>query len=148
MVLALQHRLFRFIPVYTGNTPVFSLFHLSYPVYPCVYREHNVPGLFDTRVCGLSLCIQGTPFMQPFLLHIIRFIPVYTGNTTVSSGRITVISVYPCVYREHLVIGTVRFRLPGLSLCIQGTRLFRQYKIKRNRFIPVYTGNTPIMLFS
>ena len=51
-----------------------------------------------------------------------RFIPVYTGNT---SG-----------FRYNIVFIT------GLSLCIQGTHLWAQEFELKWRFIPVYTGNT------
>ena len=31
---------FRFIPVYTGNTLMYSIYKMVRTVYPCVYREH------------------------------------------------------------------------------------------------------------
>ena len=50
-------------------------------------------------------------------------------------------SVYPCVYREHIIRSGFRYNIIGLSLCIQGT--CRPYQILGlwRRFIPVYTGN-------
>ena len=33
--------LFRFIPVYTGNTNNVDRYKFQNPVYPCVYREHS-----------------------------------------------------------------------------------------------------------
>ena len=53
-------RLFRFIPVYTGN--IVKLIGLSGlpTVYPCVYREHSLRCLVKSQKTGLSLCIQGT----------------------------------------------------------------------------------------
>ena len=50
---------------------------------------------------GLSLCIQGTPLANLQEGDIIRFIPVYTGNTYSYSILPSFCSVYPCVYREH-----------------------------------------------
>ena len=53
-------RTWRFIPVYTGNIPLIWTVLVTYPVYPCVYREHG----FGFIVSHFKL----------------RFIPVYTGN--------------------------------------------------------------------
>ena len=71
--------------------------------------------------------------------------------------------VYPCVYREHLAELLNDASAIGLSLCIQGTRVFldicpefapvypcvyREHVVVGRisaddvRFIPVYTGNT------
>ncbi len=92
-----------------------------------------------------------------------RFIPVYTGNTVEKKTGEIWHPVYPCVYREHCPNSTNPPNSPGLSLCIQGTRIsttfrssrgtvypcvYREHVILRyfaqnqNRFIPVYTGNT------
>ena len=52
-----------------------------FSVYPCVYREHA--GIVEAAKAenGLSLCIQGTLFLQMLAQIAKRFIPVYTGNT-------------------------------------------------------------------
>ena len=50
-----------------------------------------------------------------------RFIPVYTGNTSSSSCLVSKNSVYPCVYREHTTAFLMMWNDHGLSLCIQGT---------------------------
>ena len=52
-----------------------------------------------------------------------------------------VLSVYPCVYREHIRrIKHIVLKV-GLSLCVQGT-LEQEYKqVQADRFIPVCTGN-------
>ena len=72
-------------------------------VYPCVYREHF-----------FTMChIRAIP----------RFIPVYTGNTEFFQTFFCNQAVYPCVYREHPVLNCSMCKNPGLSLCIQGTRL-------------------------
>ena len=71
-----------------------------------------------------------------------RFIPVYTGNTSSPTSQNLSISVYPCVYREHTELLNSIVAIPGLSLCIQGTRSFRVSDKYWVRFIPVYTGNT------
>ena len=73
----------RFIPVYTGNTPWPDAVIILPPVYPCVYREHHWINLVRNWQCGLSLCIQGTPEPPLTPTYIVRFIPVYTGNTLI-----------------------------------------------------------------
>ena len=50
----------RFIPVYTGNTNKYMTVVRNFPVYPCVYREHDDKDVFNNLWNGLSLCIQGT----------------------------------------------------------------------------------------
>ena len=71
----------RFIPVYTGNTC--RLRHYARPnaVYPCVYREHFNTLKHSENPSGLSLCIQGTRVAVYKWVYVLRFIPVYTGNT-------------------------------------------------------------------
>ena len=49
--------------------------------------------------------------------------------------------VYPCVYREHTISGRWMCVIIGLSLCVQGTLNRNLDPDKRNRFIPVCTGN-------
>ena len=108
--------------MYTGNTSHWYRRSTSPAVYPCVYREHFFSVLNDPSGSGLSLCIQGTLLAVLRFEYWLRFIPVYTGNTVTPVCFSRRISVYPCVYREHitpLIVGS------GIS-----------------RFIPVYTGNT------
>ena len=90
---------------------------------------------------GLSLCIQGTLPHSAQIRPIRRFIPVYTGNMWMGKKDILLLTVYPCVYREH--VDAIRnFELDnGLSLCIQGTSVLVLLHLLQMRFIPVYTGN-------
>ena len=55
------------------------------PIYPCVYREHDI--LYNEKfgLCGLSLCIQGTRYLELHSELDKRFIPVHTGNTITPS---------------------------------------------------------------
>ena len=113
----------RFIPVYTGNTNEMLISLCMKTVYPCVYREHpNKIGVY-TRKIGLSLCIQGTLNDIKPPDFILRFIPVYTGNTPPSAVFSCPFSVYPWVYREHVRFSHPSSRAFGLSLSIQGTPL-------------------------
>ena len=67
---------------------------------------------------------------------------MYTGNTKKIKILVDNIAVYPCVYREHDLFFSLSKTAPGLSLCIQGTRFLLKIIEKKQRFIPVYTGNT------
>ena len=91
----------RFIPVYTGNTSYTTAIAYGFPVYPCVYREHVCNNQIYKFRCGLSLCIQGTLVESQAPFARARFIPVYTGNTQTEYPNCRLMSVYPCVYREH-----------------------------------------------
>ena len=113
--------------MYTGNT-------------------HSAKIRFD-RVTGLSLCIQGTRFFYLPCFFSRRFIPVYTGNTLMSIRNKRYSPVYPCVYREHRNNETCCIICRGLSLCIQGTHDIDLIGDVHERFIPVYTGNTPIITY-
>ena len=95
---------FRFIPVYTGNTLHPPNIVICEPVYPCVYREHPCFIFLAWMKSGLSLCIQGTQYISFHAVINLRFIPVYTGNTSLFNVMVTVSSVYPCVYREHIIL--------------------------------------------
>ena len=131
-----------FIPVYTGNTSIRQVGIIWSAVYPCVYREHPAVVSRSATLFGLSLCIQGTRSTPSYDRGVRRFIPVYTGNTAINNGRYYELPVYPCVYREHLLIKSYILTNRGLSLCIQGTRQRKTQRRWRIRFIPVYTGNT------
>ena len=91
---------------------------------------------------GLSLCIQGTLMKSIEKKNQHRFIPVYTGNTVIVLRNPDEFTVYPCVYREHTFLILLSYRVPGLSLCIQGTLKCLFHQRLSHRFIPVYTGNT------
>ena len=56
--------------------------------------------------------------------------------------KVSVLPVYPCVYREHVIRKSPRVAMPGLSLCIQGTHFVLCIDMICRIFIPVYTGNT------
>ena len=111
----------RFIPVHIGNILIVFKGFTLVPVYPCAYREHfHLPASHKTW-CGLSLCIQGTCAWFSWHGYDVRFIPVHTGNILGLCLRSGERAVYPCAYREHVVI------INPIYLLI--------------RFIPVHTGN-------
>ena len=88
--------------MYTGNIHLDFEYNIVESVYPCVYREHNTSAIALPTDGGLSLCIQGTSDFASPASPAPRFIPVYTGNMRSLISRNSSISVYPCVYREHL----------------------------------------------
>ena len=128
--------------MYTGNTRGLFTSFIGLAVYPCVYREHA--GEFKARDGrpGLSLCIQGTLTVTNSPRRLLRFIPVYTGNTLSIVTSLSNVTVYPCVYREHWVMAPQNRMRLGLSLCVQGTQIFTKRLCNAERFIPVCTGNT------
>ena len=131
----------RFIPVCTGNTAGFLDELINFPVYPCAYRELSASRTLSRIICGLSLCIQGTPhYTDPELVRC-RFIPVHTGNTIAANLIFGINSVYPCVYRERITSKNTILVNFGLSLCIQGTLFPSSCRRILIRFIPVHTGN-------
>ena len=67
---------------------------------------------------------------------------MYTGNTHPFTLATDWVTVYPCVYREHIWTITTIISNSGLSLCIQGTQCGCGFSDINQRFIPVYTGNT------
>ena len=113
-----------------------------------MYREHYLCLFFSHLLSGLSLCVQGTFPIVDVKNLFCRFIPVCTGNILVFVVKIYPRSVYPCVYREHIISSGIRGFLYGLSLCVQGTWSFRFIPTNRNRFIPVCTGNMRSLLFN
>ena len=60
---------------------------------------------------------------------------MYTGNTSLTKISIVLITVYPCVYREHNINTPPSDDRRGLSLCIQGTRIHAQHNVD---YKPVY----------
>ena len=137
----------RFIPVHTGNSISDALLFCGVPVYPCAYRELSCWYYTYVFISGLSLCIQGTlpnPIENPIFR---RFIPVHTGNSLLAGLKEPNIAVYPCAYRElKWIILTLKFNI-GLSLCIQGTLRACVFAHLKWRFIPVHTGNSPIITY-
>ena len=96
---------------------------------------------------GLSLCIQGTwVFLRKPCIQF-RFIPVHTGNIRNDRWRRHNFTVYPCAYREHIFRLIDTLDRCGLSLCIQGTWNESLQNHGNARFIPVHTGNIPIITY-
>ena len=94
----------RYIPVPTGNAAAMALTMWGAKVYPCTYRELHYNLHFHKPLCGISLYLQGT--LYKFALEQLkpRYIPVPTGNSFLLELTASVISVYPCTYRELSIV--------------------------------------------
>ena len=131
----------------TGNIKSINSDKYSDAVYPCMYREHSSVMSNGKRKYGLSLYVQGTLFIKSLNPIFSRFIPVYTGNAFPQLQSPEFYPVYPCVYRERQLIPSNSDNIFGLSLCIQGTQVLPNAGNVTGRFIPVYTGNAPIITY-
>ena len=67
---------------------------------------------------------------------------MHIGNTASCKYSICVDAVYPYAYREHAFYIIDIIIIYGLSLCIQGTRIFSYLQQMSVRFIPMHIGNT------
>ena len=90
--------MYRFIPMYIGNSLYHRLKRKQESVYPYVYRE---------------LSIANRSYSDPQ-----RFIPMYIGNSYKSADGRATKEVYPYVYRELAKHNINNNDIRGLSLCI------------------------------
>jgi len=94
---------------------------------------------------GSSPYIRGTYLIAADLANFFRFIPVYTGNILLPEPLQLHGSVHPRIYGEH---PQARICLPskiGSSPYIRGTWRKPANTAGNTRFIPVYTGNIPLL---
>ena len=73
-------------------------------VYPCTYRELWFSFSSNVERFGISLYLQGTLAANPTHANTLRYIPVPTGNSSISNLVNCAFSVYPCTYRELNVV--------------------------------------------
>ncbi len=76
-----------------------------------------------------------------------RFIPVYTGNTRITTLLWSLTAVHPRIHGEH---GSSLSEMPlmaGSSPYTRGTLIHLTSFLFSARFIPVYTGNTPFSAY-
>ena len=91
---------------------------------------------------GISLYLQGTQHLYLVYPSNSRYIPVPTGNSQHSIQSKSMISVYPCTYRELRLPIDIGFSKYGISLYLQGTLIGFKNEIDSTRYIPVPTGNS------
>ena len=132
----------RYIPVPTGNSTAIKYIEGLYTVYPCTYRELKTP--FFTSACeaGISLYLQGTLALKTLALNRSRYIPVPTGNSKYHCASFLSSPVYPCTYRELILLASLISSFRGISLYLQGTRKKSLPKKWKTWYIPVPTGNS------
>ena len=66
------------------------------------------------------------------------------GNTALPTNKNRRSTVYPYVYREHMLEHIGEYLNDGLSLCVQGTLIHAVSQIQQDRFIPMCIGNTAV----
>ena len=91
----------RFIPVGTGNTLSNPPDMPQQPVHPRGHGEHYAWSCWASGRSGSSPWARGTHSYFNAIKEYMRFIPVGTGNTTVSSKISAVVSVHPRGHGEH-----------------------------------------------
>ncbi len=93
-------------------------------------------------LAGSSQCIRGTERRKRRDSGQRRFIPVHTGNRP-GNLRLNLISaVHPRAYGEQEYEKVTAISDSGSSPCIRGTVSPRRSVVRRDRFIPVHTGNS------
>ena len=132
----------RFIPAYVGNTRRRRFPGECPPVHPRVCGEHPVPGSTSGRRGGSSPRMWGTQVRLEQVMHGLRFIPAYVGNTCERISREPTITVHPRVCGEHLDLGNLKSNEDGSSPRMWGTPNQAIAERMRSRFIPAYVGNT------
>ena len=75
---------YRYIPVPTGNSFHYREYHLLLTVYPCTYRELLIFTIDTPNGSGISLYLQGTLLVEEFYGMKFRYIPVPTGNSSMT----------------------------------------------------------------
>ena len=137
-----QCRIWRFIPVCTGNTSVRGGGIKLAAVHPRVYGEHSGFVVKAGIYTGSSPCVRGTHGNNRLRRRDRRFIPVCTGNTIEKAVQKTSPAVHPRVYGEHARYKAYKNRSFGSSPCVRGTLNGAIRLLGLERFIPVCTGNT------
>ena len=111
----------RFIPAGAGNT--LQPWHLAFSptVYPRWRGEHTFPMRAPLAYLGLSPLARGTHDRTVAIDVSARFIPAGAGNTSASSPKILVITVYPRWRGEHCGVDASERYHRGLSPLARGT---------------------------
>ena len=137
-----SHLQTRFIPVGTGNTQGRIDQHQRLSVHPRGHGEHFDIDHYAVDVNGSSPWARGTQNPDFDLQISNRFIPVGTGNTTVTLANAQMIPVHPRGHGEHASTKLALSSEYGSSPWARGTLYLSLAVIAAFRFIPVGTGNT------
>ncbi len=134
----------RFIPAYTGNSRIRSGRADVAPVHPRVHGELAIGEGVDDPIPGSSPRTRGTRDGRGRDDPAGRFIPAYTGNSSRTPKRRTSRSVHPRVHGELFSILKSKPISGGSSPRTRGTPLPEGLQPLADRFIPAYTGNSPM----
>ena len=93
---------YRFSPVDTGNTPAFTFVSKPGTVQPRGYGEHQIKKESYNQTSGSAPWIRGTLKKHQLRLFVLRFSPVDTGNTSFSCFLLSIHTVQPRGYGEHI----------------------------------------------
>ena len=132
----------RFIPVGTGNTPIFAMRSQYSSVHPRGHGEHQYLRYVLNIHAGSSPWARGTRYHHAGYYAQHRFIPVGTGNTNTHSLQQFAGAVHPRGHGEHKTFVYVCHWFPGSSPWARGTLPPLIKRLVPSRFIPVGTGNT------
>jgi len=86
--------------------------------------------------------MRGTRLGDGEYLVVERFIPAHAGNTRVTRGASTPVSVHPRACGEHETIATRAQASSGSSPRMRGTHVKTAQAALIRRFIPAHAGNT------
>ena len=117
----------RFIPAYTGNSTPRTMIALTAAVHPRVHGELALETELRNLIAGSSPRTRGTLFLLFLSYHFHRFIPAYTGNSSVIVGGVSIDPVHPRVHGELLSGVTSHAVPPGSSPRTRGTLPTQQY---------------------
>ena len=145
LFLICKIQFYRFIPVGTGNTPRTLSFSLIPTVHPRGHGEHCSVPYFTVEATGSSPWARGTLLLDLRYLARLRFIPVGTGNTAPLIFLTKPITVHPRGHGEHHGKYNETEQENGSSPWARGTQILNGCTTTNRRFIPVGTGNTPII---
>ncbi len=154
----------RFIPACTGNTHYHMPFYLMLTVHPRVYGEYASAASRSIIHAGSSPRVRGIPYLAPYILFYLRFIPACTGNTVLTLRTYCLKPVHPRVYGEYCLPPSFAPRrdgssprvrgIPSIIAChgdltgssprVRGIRTHVPRRRRERRFIPACTGNTAL----
>ena len=131
----------RSIPACTGN-PIYDIQRLTKTrVYPRVYGESKIPSAQSSECSGLSPRVRGILITSPPHIRETRSIPACTGNPASRNDPRRYGKVYPRVYGESPLRGTLIAAAPGLSPRVRGILGNGRVAKLDTGSIPACTGN-------
>ena len=97
-----------------------------------------------TREIGSSPLTRGTPIFKSLMIHILRFIPAYAGNSGEIQTMNFAMTVHPRLRGELAYAADPSAEVLGSSPLTRGTQTSITLSIGVGRFIPAYAGNSQV----